>query len=172
MTDRNLAANFAIGALSCGERADVARQRLTDPVLDKQIEEHEAMLAPLAGVVGAMIPPPGMKARVMAAIMRSDDFQRDGKQLFAFGSGNWRNIFPGVDMKRLWATGPKLMRCAPASVIPAHDHLEHEHLVVLSGDFLLEGRRFGAGDHLSSPPGSRHDIGTTRTGCVLLLYGV
>ena len=172
MTDRNLAGFFALGALSPRERADVAHQRLSDPFLDAQIHQREAMLAPLAGAAGAMMPPPGMKARVMAAIMSSDDFQRDGKQLFEFGSGNWRNVFPGVDMKRLWAKGPKLMRCAPASVIPAHDHLEHEHLVVLSGDFLLEGQRFCFGDHLSSPPGSRHDMGTTRTGCVLLLYGV
>ena len=172
MTDRNLAGYFAIGALSHRERADVARQRRSDPALDAQIDEREAMLAPLAGVAGSMIPPPGMKARVMAAIMCSEDFHRDGKQSFQFESGNWRSVFPGVDMKRLWAKGPKLMRCAPASVIPAHDHPEHEHLVVLSGDFLLEGRRFCIGDHLSSPPGSHHDMGTTRTGCILLLYGV
>ena len=172
MTDRDSADYFAIGALSHRERADIARQRLSDPVLDAQICEREAMLAPLAGVAGSMIPPPGMKARVMAAIICSDDFRRDGKLSFQFSSGNWRNVFPGVDMKRLWAKGPKLMRCAPESVIPAHDHPEHEHLVVLSGDFLLEGQRFSIGDHLSSPPGSRHDIGTTRTGCILLLYGV
>jgi hypothetical protein len=172
MTDRNSASYFAIGALSPRERADVARQRLSDPVLDAQIDENEAMLAPLAGVAGSMALPPGMKARVMAAIMSWDDFQHGGKRSFEFGSGNWRTVFPGVEMKRLWAKGPKIMRCAPASVIPAHDHPEHEHLVVLSGDFLLEGRRFSIGDHLSSPPGSHHDMGTTRTGCILLLYGV
>ena len=172
MSDVIQAGCFAIGALSPGERADVARQRLADPVLDAQIDEREAMFAPLAGAAGDMEPPPGLKARVMAAIMTADHFQSDGKQLNAFNAGNWRNVFPGVDMKRLWAKGPKLMRCAPASIIPAHDHYEHEHLVVLSGDFLLEGRRFCTGDHLSSPPGSRHDAGTTQTGCILLLYGV
>ena len=58
MTDRDLAGYFAIGALSQRERADVARQRLSDPDLDAQICEREAMLAPLAGVAGSMIPPP------------------------------------------------------------------------------------------------------------------
>lgn len=170
MTDRVQAARFAIGALSPGERADVARQRLSDPVLDTMIDEHEAMFAPLAGMAGSIAPPPGLKNRVMAAVRRSGHFEGQGKLLYPFASGNWRNVFPGVDMKRLWAMGPKLMRCAPASVIPAHEHLDDEHLVVLSGDFLLEGRRFCLGDHLWSPRGSQHDVGTTETGCVLMIH--
>lgn len=172
MIDRMIATNFALGALTPGERADVARQRLSDPCLDTLIDEHEAMLAPLAGAAGDVEPPPGLKARIVAALLASFESRHDGKLVFPFALGNWRGIFPGVEMKRLWTKGPKLMRCAPESVIPAHDHHEHEHLVVLSGDFLLEGRQFGIGDHLSSPPGSRHDAATTQTGCILLLYGV
>lgn len=170
MTDRMLAVRFAIGALSPGERADVARQRLSDPVLDAMIDNNEAMMASLAGIAGNIAPPPGLKGRVMAAVGRAGHFEGQGKQLHPFASGNWRNVFPGVDMKRLWAMGPKLMRCAPASVIPAHEHFEDEHLVVLSGDFILEDRRFCLGDHLWSPRGSRHDVGTTETGCVLMIH--
>jgi hypothetical protein len=170
MTDKILAAGYAIGALSSGERADATRRRLSDPSLDEMIDDHEAMMAPLAGMAGNMAPPPELKARVMAAVAQSGHFETHGKQLYPFASGNWRNVFPGVDMKRLWARGPKLMRCAPVSIIPAHEHLEDEHLVVLSGDFVLEGRRFCLGDHLFSPHGTRHGVGTTETGCVLLIH--
>lgn len=172
MSDNVQVGYFAIGALSPSERAEIERRRFADPVLDAQIDEREAMFAPLAGLAGDIEPPPGLKARVVAAIMASHHSQSDGKEVNPFDAGNWRNVFPGVEMKRLWAKGPKLMRCAPASIIPAHDHRQHEHLFVVSGDFLLEGRRFSIGDHLSSPPGSHHDAGTTQTGCVLLLYGV
>lgn len=170
MTDRILAARFALGALSDGERSDAARRRLSDPALDGVIDDHEAMMAPLAGMAGNMSPPPGLRDRVMAAAAQADHFETHGKQFHPFASGNWRNVFPGVDIRRLWARGPKLMRCVPASIIPAHEHFEDEHLVVLSGDFALEGRRFCLGDHLFSPRGTRHDVGTTETGCVLLIH--
>lgn len=169
MTDRILAAQFAIGALSNGDRTDLERQRLSDPTLDAMIDDQEAMLAPLAGMAGNIPPPPGLKSRVMVAVAQAGNFEAHGKKFNSFASGNWRNVFPGVDMKRLWARGPKLMRCIPGSIIPAHDHLQHEHLVVLSGDFVLEGRRFCLGDHLSSPRGSCHGVGRTETGCILLI---
>jgi hypothetical protein len=170
MTDKTLAARFAMGALSPGERSDAERQRLSDPALDGMIDDCEAIMAPLAGMAGNLAPPPGLKRSVMAAVAQAGRFEAHGKQLHPFASGSWRNVFPGVDMKRLWASGPKLMRCAPVSVIPAHQHFEDEHLVVLSGDFVLEGRRFCLGDHLFSPRGTRHGEGTTETGCVLLIH--
>jgi|CXWL01.1.fsa_nt_gi hypothetical protein len=169
MTDKNLAVDFATGALSPQERIDVMRQRLSDPILDAEIDHHEAMLAPLAGVAGEIAPPLGLKDRVIAAIIAAEQGSGDGKQMNTFEAGDWRALFPGVTIKRLWPKGPKLMRCEPGSVIPAHEHDEHEHLFVVSGDFLLEGQRFRVGDHLSSPAGSRHEEGTTRTGCILLL---
>ena len=169
MSNRVLSAHYVIGSLSPGERADAARQRLSDPELDAQIELQEAMFSPLAGAAGWRAPPAGLKDRVMAAVAASNEFAAWGKQLQPYRGGNWRNILPGVDMKRLWAKGPKLMRCAPKSVVPAHDHDGHEHLVVLSGDFVLEGRRFALGDHLFSPAGSRHARGYTETGCILLI---
>lgn len=169
MTSRILAANFAIGALSRRERQDVARQRLSDPELDAQIDEHEAMMAPLAGVSGEIEPPPALRDRVLAAVLAADRFQSEGKLLTPLAGGNWKNVFPGIDMKRLWARGPKLMRCAPGSIVPAHEHHRVEHLVVLSGDFVLDGRRFATGDHLNSPAGSCHGAGVTSTGCILLI---
>lgn len=172
MTDISLPGYFAIGALSPRERADVARQRRSDPQLDAQINAYEGMFAPLAGKAGDMEPPPELKARIMAAIMAPDHFKADGKQLNAFGAGKWSKPYPGVEVKRLWTEGPVLVRCAPAAIIPAHEHRAHEHLVILSGDYLLEGQRLNVGDHLSSPPGSRHDAGVTQTGCILLVYGV
>lgn len=170
MTDISLSDKFAIGLLSPAERADIARQRLYNPKLDRMIDVAEATLAPLAGMAGCVSPPAGLKSRVLDAARQVQIGETDGKQYYPFVSGSWRKIFPGVEIKQLWVSGPKLLRCAPISVIPAHDHHNDEYLAVLAGDFTIEGTRFGQGDCLFSPRGTRHNEGTTESGCVLLLH--
>ena len=61
------------------------------------------------------------------------------------------------------------VRCAE-SPDPAHEHLEDEYLAVLAGDFSIEGCRYELGDYLFSPRGTRHEQGTTQSGCLLLLH--
>ncbi|MFO1239701.1 MAG: cupin domain-containing protein [Sphingomonadaceae bacterium] len=170
MTDISLSDKFAIGLLSPAERADVARQRLYDPELDRMIDDAEAALSPFAGMAGCARPPAGLKDRVLNAVQQVQIGEAEGKHYYPFVSGSWRKIFPGVDMKELWVSGPKLLRCAPISVIPAHHHHHDEYLAVLAGDFTIEGTRFGQGDCLFSPQGTRHNEGTTESGCVLLLH--
>lgn len=169
MIDASLSDKFAIGLLSPAERADVVRQRQYDPELDRMIDDIEAALSPLAGMAGCTTPPAGLKNRVLNAARLIQTSEAEGKSYFPFASGPWRKIFPGVDVRELWVSGPKLLRCAPISVIPAHHHHHDEYLAVLSGDFTIEGTRFGQGDCLFSPRGTRHDEGTTESGCVLLL---
>lgn len=170
MSNIVLSVQFSIGALTAGERADVAQRRLSDRGLDASIDALDAMMAPLAGAAGRRAPPMDLKERVMAAVAVSGEYEKFGKQLNSFESGKWLNILPGIGIKRLWANGPLMMRCAPDAVIPGHEHEGPEHLVVVSGDFVLEGRRFAFGDHLFSPAGTRHEAGYTKTGCVLLIY--
>lgn len=161
---------FVFGLLSAGERADAVRARLCDADLDREVENLEMAYSSLAGMAGSIDPPAALKNRVMDAVSRSRD--GEAKRIFyhPFASGRWRKLFPGVEIRRIWQGGPKLLRCAPASVIPAHDHDEDEYLTVLVGDFLVDGYRFGLGDHLFSPQGTRHGEGTTQDGCVLLLH--
>lgn len=169
MIDTSLPDQFAIGLLSQKERADILRQRLCDSELDSMIDNVEAALSPLAGMAGCIKPPAGLRNRVLDAVGQARAMDAQGKEYHSFASGAWRKIFPGVDVKYLWACGPKLLRCAPISVIPAHDHSKDEYLAVLAGDFTIEGCRFGLGDCLFSPRGTRHEEGTTESGCMLLL---
>ena len=170
MTDKLLPEQFAIGLLSPRERADATRQRLCDAELDLAINNLEATLSPLAGMAGCIEPPAGLRGRVLNAVSKTHSNEAQGKLHQPFVSGAWRNVFPGVDVKQLWASGPKLLRCAPISAIPAHEHLEDEYLAVLAGDFSIEGCRYELGDYLFSPRGTRHEQGTTQSGCLLLLH--
>ena len=61
-----------------------------------------------------------------------------------------------------------MLRCRPGARIPAHDHGEDEQIVVISGDFVVGGRTFRAGDYHCSPKGNPHGEAYTRGGCLLL----
>lgn len=55
-----LAAEYALGTLEAGERAEVAARRLREPALDSAIRDWELRLAPLAAGVPEIAPPPGL----------------------------------------------------------------------------------------------------------------
>ncbi len=169
MTGSFLPEAFAVGLLSPEERAAVLRARHNDSRLDRRLDDAEAMFAPLAGAAGYIAPPPSLKARILDAVGGTRNAYQHGEVGNVAVPGEWFDLFPGVEVKQLWSAGPSLVRCAPISVIPAHEHLQDEYIAVLSGDLTIDGGRLGAGDCLFSPRGSRHGDGTTRFGCMLLV---
>ena len=66
------------------------------------------------------------------------------------------------------ARATSLVRYAPASAFPAHEHALGEEFLVLSGVFSDEHGDYGEGTYVRNPPRSRH---TPRTapGCTILV---
>lgn len=66
------------------------------------------------------------------------------------------------------ARATSLVRYAPASTFPAHEHALGEEFLVLSGVFSDEHGDYGKGTYVRNPPGSRH---TPRTdpGCIIFV---
>ncbi|NSL86983.1 cupin domain-containing protein [Chitinophaga solisilvae] len=60
-----------------------------------------------------------------------------------------------------------LLKFEPGAAYPYHNHPGGEELFVLSGEVILEGHTFAAGDYLYTPPGFKHSV-TSETGCVVL----
>ena len=54
------------------------------------------------------------------------------------------------------ARATSLVRYAPNSFFPAHEHPEGEEFLVLAGVFCEGDLRHGAGSYLRNPPGSKH----------------
>jgi anti-sigma factor ChrR (cupin superfamily) len=81
---------------------------------------------------------------------------------------------PGVERRLLDRIGGEvaratsLVRYAPASAFPAHDHALGEEFLVLDGVFSDEHGDYPAGTYVRNPPHSRH---TPRTGpgCTILV---
>jgi anti-sigma factor ChrR (cupin superfamily) len=66
------------------------------------------------------------------------------------------------------ARATSIVRYAPASAFPAHDHALGEEFFVLSGIFSDEHGDYPAGTYVRNPPQSRHSP-RTAPGCVILV---
>ena len=66
------------------------------------------------------------------------------------------------------ARATSLVRYAPASIFPAHDHALGEELLVLDGVFSDEHGDYPTGTYVRNPPGSRHSP-RTEPGCILFV---
>src|SRR5260221_12667287 len=58
------------------------------------------------------------------------------------------------------ARATSLVRYAPASSFPAHEHALGEEFLVLGGGFSDEYGEYGEGTYVGNPPRSRHPPGT------------
>jgi quercetin dioxygenase-like cupin family protein len=81
--------------------------------------------------------------------------------------------FPGVEMCQLHGGdrggGSVLMRFAPGSRFPAHDHPAGEELLVLLGSVHLGDALLEAGDYQWTPPGEVHDV-RSQDGALLWIH--
>jgi anti-sigma factor ChrR (cupin superfamily) len=66
------------------------------------------------------------------------------------------------------ARATSLVRYAPASAFPAHEHALGEEFLVLSGVFSDEHGDYGEGTYVRNPPKSRHTPRTT-PGCTIFV---
>jgi anti-sigma factor ChrR (cupin superfamily) len=128
---------------------------------------QEAM-ASIDLAVAPVDPPPGLWARIEQAL-GLEEAQATGVEVSRIGEGKWREIAPGVQMKRMWDKKTVLLRCAPGAFIPDHEHPSFEHALVLSGDLISEFGTFHEGDYHGVPAGGTHQAWTTRTGCLVLV---
>jgi len=73
-----------------------------------------------------------------------------------------------VDRKRKYATS--LVRVEPMAVYPPHRNSDIEEVLLLEGDFLIDGVGMVPGDYCRSEPGSIHGQSTTVSGALLLVF--
>lgn len=66
------------------------------------------------------------------------------------------------------ARATSLVRYAPGSKFPSHDHALGEEFLVIDGVFSDEHGDYPAGTYVRNPPGSRHSPGTA-PGCVIFV---
>jgi mannose-6-phosphate isomerase-like protein (cupin superfamily) len=159
--------DFVLGSMTPDDRAAMELARRFDPELDQHIKDAEDSLAPLSLAAGEIAPRPDLWSRIEAAI-DSEAGALEGRTIIELEKGDWQPVVPGIEMKTMWDDRTSLLRCAPGAVLPDHSHDGDEHLLVLSGDLIIGGRTFLAGDYIGNRAGYDGVPHTTRTGCMIL----
>jgi len=88
--------------------------------------------------------------------------------------GRWLPLLPKVKLKPLRVdlvgrTQTSLWRLEPGAVVPAHDHTAEEECLVLAGELLWDGVKYGRGDFLLAPAGLHHTPFSAPQGALLMI---
>ncbi|HVQ34801.1 MAG TPA: cupin domain-containing protein [Candidatus Bathyarchaeia archaeon] len=193
---RDELAQHVLGTLSPAQSRTLALHVTRCEVCRREIDELHAVVGAL-GVLGPRREPkPGTWTRVLERIHAKSpaggaaegepspfhrvlDHVADGALLRSVlvraGEEPWRSTgVPGIEMRTLHVDRANnratiLARMAPGATYPAHVHGGPEECFVLEGDLWEGDRRMSAGDYERAPEGSRHEVQSTRGGCLLLL---
>jgi len=166
----DLAGEYVLGVLDADERTAVERRMRDEPEFRRSVDCWSRRLVPLSDRVAPLTPP----ASAWAAIQ-----QRIGGAMSATSrrqsEGVWLELVPGITLKMLNVdpvsserTG--LIRIAPGSAVPEHDHPETEECFVLEGVVNIDGQDYQPGDYVIAHAGSRHDVIRSASGGLLLLH--
>lgn len=194
-----LAAQYAAGALTDSERAEVERRiAIGDEMMLAAVRSWDEVVVALGTTLESATPDPRIKAALLTRLQPEQTKQAtqefDGHSVSnarsvidtiaaripaqivhrADGAG-WRSTgSPGASVRVLNADRKQgrlttLMKIEPGCRFPAHPHHGDEECLVISGDMLDGDLTLGPGDYVRSAAGTHHDTLTTRTGCVCLL---
>ena len=135
----------------------------------------DQLIDKLVDVVVPIAPPetraPELKARVMARIRGKKSFDL---MTVRAGEGEWIILMPGVE-KKILSEDPKgqvqsyLLKMAPETALPAHEHLADEECFMLEGEITFGDIHLSAGDYHFAPKGSTHEQAFTKTGGMAFL---
>lgn len=168
------AALYALGAMEKDEASRFEERLKTGcPLCSAELHECETVAMALPFSAPEVAPPAGLRARVLDSITREPERHGGG-----LGDGilvrptdtEWRTgPAPGVEIKPLHGRRTMLVRLAPKTWLPEHDHKYAEQCLVLEGSISTNGVTAHAGDFTYYPPGSSHHALYSEDGCLLLI---
>ena len=85
----------------------------------------------------------------------------------------WEPLRPGVHIRCLYeecsgGSAAALLRYQPGATVPHHEHIGHEHILVLDGAQSDAHGHYPAGTFIVNRPGSAHRVASEQ-GCVVLV---
>ncbi|MCK5831363.1 MAG: cupin domain-containing protein [Methylococcales bacterium] len=112
-----------------------------------------------------------LKSRVMARIRGKKEFDL---MTIRAEDGEWITLLPGIEKKILsnYEEGKLqsyLLRMAPGSSLPSHDHIVDEESIMLEGEATICDIHLSAGDYHFAPKGSKHGEVFSQNGCLVFV---
>ena len=190
------AALYALGALAPNEAQRFRAQLVADAELEFETEAYETIVNELALSPFAYAPATGVRERLMARIAATP--QEHAAQAVAppalaidasafvpsafvpsayvqrFDEGHWKPLASHVSCKILHRDPiskmvTSLVRLEPGGYLPRHRHLGFEQTLVVSGDCIVNGQTFYAGDFRTQEQGTVDTEVTTQFGTTILM---
>jgi anti-sigma factor ChrR (cupin superfamily) len=168
------AALYALGALP-GEEAARFKTRLAAgcPLCRSAFAECQGTVSVLPLAAPEMEPPAGLRGRLMERIGVTETAPEPPAAMGTIVRPEdtaWENTpVPGVEIRPLLGRKTILVRMAPGTMLPPHEHRTAEQCLVLEGSVRSDDITAHAGDFTFMPAGSRHSQLSTETGCLLLI---
>jgi quercetin dioxygenase-like cupin family protein len=144
----------------------------------------------LAQLVAPAAPTTDLRAALLQAMNGPwwAPFARRARSLLDLDDDATAALFASTDDGDRWMAGPAdsvqlfhidagpalagaitgFVRLAPGAQFPHHRHVGHETVLVLEGSFVDGGRVHAAGEEVTMPPSSAHDLVAGPQGCLYL----
>jgi anti-sigma factor ChrR (cupin superfamily) len=183
------AALYALGALTQIE-AQAFEDHLADGcvVCRREHDEYHLAVEGLALATPDAEPSPDVRSRLLASLGGEPTADRAVAETVAASPAanlspffslhadedGWQEWDEGILFKPLFVDETNgvmtsLVRMAPGTGLPRHQHLGVEQFLILDGDCIVHGERLGPGDYHRALAGSIHDTTYTEYGTTFLL---
>lgn len=170
-----LAAEYVLGTLDGDDRQRFAEALGRDPELQTLVEEWQQRLQGLEPGVAAVEPSVGLWDKIESAL-DGGDVGLPGSVTLRGNDGEWQQLADGVEKKLLYfdkaaRSESYLMRIAPGTRLPSHDHSSAEECLVIEGTFDIGDIHLKAGDYHAIDAGTTHPDAYSEHGAVIYVRG-
>lgn len=183
--DRDRAAHYALGTMEPdAARLFEAHLEACAPCRAEVLACRESWEA-LGRSAAPVAPPAHLKAKLLEHIGDGAPVQAwkrwplnlagEASVIVRAGSSGWEPTgSPGIDVRRLFVDAAAdritmLVRMAPGTSYPSHQHAGVEECYVLEGDLYSDDFEMKAGDYQRLEVGTVHGVQATRGGCLLFI---
>ncbi|HXM34514.1 MAG TPA: cupin domain-containing protein [Pyrinomonadaceae bacterium] len=170
---------YALGALQEDEASAFEAHLETGCALcAAEVEPSRLVVTALGMAAPELDPPTAVRDKLLERLARTDtsplSFALDSFVTVRAHEGEWRQIFEGVSVKRLFAdqqrgTVTSLFKVRPGGSFPPHTHEGFEQCLIIEGDFHLNDETYGPGDFTCAMAGSVHNVSYSERGALLLI---
>jgi anti-sigma factor ChrR (cupin superfamily) len=172
--DDILSGEYALGLLRGEAGAQFAARLETDDALRASVAHWQQIFASLDAVGGGDdAPSPGAFDRLLARI-DAEGMQLPGTRTRRAEGASWFSLGPGLVARVLHVDRANnrqslLIRMSPGAIYKAHAHDIEETTFVVEGDLAFGELKLGSGDYHIAARETRHPMGRTVGGCVVLV---
>ncbi len=170
-----LAAEYVLGTLEGDGRRRFAEALARDPELQALVEEWQHRLQGLEPGSSEVEPSAGLWDKINAALDGAAASLPNSVTLRG-DEGEWETLAEGVEKKLLYfdtaaRSESYLLRIAPGTLLPSHDHSSAEECLVMEGTFDIGDIHLAAGDFHAIDAGTTHPDAFSEHGAVIYVRG-